>query len=799
MRGNRLNCLTTLGLTFLFVTGTYDGLRSQEVRRDDAQFFETNVRPILVERCFECHGPEAGNGEAGLRIDSRTTLPKGGESGAAVRPGQPNASLLVLAVKHDTSVTGMPPRKKLPQREIDALTEWVRRGAPWPDSKPVRSAVNQKLDQDGNARLDRDFWAFRPVRKPTLPAVNDRKWSRGPIDRFVLSALEEHELQPAPPADARTLIRRASFDLLGLPPSFQDVESFAREYEQSPDAALRRLIDRYLASPHYGPRWGRHWLDVVRYADSNGMDDNMTYADAWRYRDYVIHSFNADKPFDQFAREQLAGDLLPAHHDWETEYEGKAATGFLMIGPKMLAEDDPVKQQMDIVDDQIDTIGRAFLGLTLGCARCHDHKFDPIPMRDYYALAGIFKSTRVMLSYRVDSKWNSRAIGNTQAEERLEAIEQEFNRLDETVVLGNFVGRDDEKKRLTAALNKVRSEYAGTSKLMAAEDDEPVDLAVFLRGNHLTRGETVPRGFVRVLGPGNAKQPGPNESGRRELAGWLTDNQNPLTARVIVNRVWQAHFGHGLVRSPDNFGQLGERPDNQRLLDWLAAELVEHNWSLKWLHRELMTSSTWRMSTQYNESAAAIDPDNRLLWRMNRRRLEAEALRDALLSVSGQLDESLDGPSYVNRTMSILSAKDLKDESIFRSNRRTVYLPVLRSGVNDILQAFDFPDPAVVNGRRSQTTIPSQALFLMNSRIVDVAAERLAVDTGEPSASSDRHISMLYERILGRRPDALELRDWRHFLSDSQADAPTGSTRDSSNFASVARVLFASSEFLFIE
>jgi hypothetical protein len=778
------------------VIGNASSAISNELGPAQRDFFEQEVRPVLVRRCFECHGPDSEEGEAGLRLDSLAGMVQGGQSGPAIEPGKPRQSLLVLAVSHDPSVTAMPPKTKLPRNEVAALTRWVKIGAPWPNAKPAllrkeKSATDREFTDE-----ERDFWAFQPVVKPALPDIVDKSWPTSQLDFFVLSRLESNQLHPAPQADRRTLIRRTTIDLVGLPPTPAEVDAFLTD--DSPNA-YAKLVDRLLASPRYGERWGRHWLDVARYADSNGMDDNMAYVDAWRYRDYVIAAFNKDKPYDQFVREQIAGDLLSPKEvaDWDTPAEGLVATGLLLIGPKMLAEDDPVKQQMDIVDDQIDTIGRAFTGLTLGCARCHDHKFDPIRTADYYALAGIFKSSRAMLSYRVDSKWNSRALGSLDQELRLEELEREINRLDEAVVLGDFVGKENEKKQLTEQLAAAKREYARIPKAMAAEDGSVEDLQVFLRGNHLTRGPLAPRGVPRIFADSQTSF-SKDDSGRLELAEWLTEPNHPLTARVMVNRVWRGHFGEALVRSPDNFGRLGQRPDHPQLLDWLAATFGK-TWSIKELHREIMLSGTYQMSTAQNAQAAVADPDNRLLWRMNRRRMEAEVIRDSLLALSGRLDFSMGGPALPETSpFTILAASALKDAARYDSNRRSVYLPVLRSGLYDVFRAFDFPDPAVVSGKRSKTMVAPQALFMMNGELMHTASGELASSLMDSCDCFSERVRAAYELSYSREPTEMELADWRSFFDlYAQTAGPMANELDA--WQSFCRVLLSSNEFVFVE
>jgi len=589
-RGNSVAPITRLSLGALLL-GLLACILAPPARAADSpageaaiKFFETKVRPILIEHCYKCHGPESDEGEGELRVDSLDALLRGGESGPAIVRGDPGRSLLIRAVRHDGELS-MPPKKKLAQHDIDALTAWVRMGSPWPEShenrKPAPDA-SRVTQWDEQARK---FWAFQVPRPQQPPAVVDSHWPRSPIDHFVLAKLEANGLRPAPPADKRTLLRRATFDLWGIPPSQEENDAFLRD--ESADA-FERVVDRLLASPHYGERWGRHWLDLARYADSNGMDDNLAYTDAWRYRNYVIAAFNADKPYQRFVEEQLAGDVL-GQSEPDRRDELLVATGFLAIGPKMLAEDDPVKQQMDIVDEQLDTTCRTFMALTMGCARCHDHKFDPFRIADYYSLAGIFKSTQTMISFRVDSKWNSTALGGIKPALRLEDLEQIIDRHDNSLVNGNPKRMSaDERAAHSKLLEDAKREYAAIPKAMSVAEGSVGDVEIFLRGNHLTRGPLAPRRFPTILAGTNQRPLDPTHSGRLELARWITSPQNPLTARVIVNRVWRWHFGQGLVRSVDNFGKLGQLPSHPELLDWLATRLVADGWSLKRLHKRIL-------------------------------------------------------------------------------------------------------------------------------------------------------------------------------------------------------------------
>ncbi len=764
------------------------------------QYFESKVRPLLIKHCFECHGPDSGPGEANLRVDSLESLLRGGKSGPALIRNEPANSLMILAVRHDGAVA-MPPKKKLTPAEIDVLASWVKIGTPWPGAAnvaPPASSPDIAVPWSDEAR---QFWAFQTPRSPQRPAVRDARWPRLPIDDFILARLEAADLHPAPPADKRTLLRRVTLDLLGLPPTPAELEAF--ENDDSAEA-FERVVVRLLDSPHYGERWGRNWLDVVRYADSNGMDDNLAYSDAWRYRDYVIAAFNADKPYDRFVQEQLAGDLL-AEQEPVRRDELVVATGFLAIGPKMLAEDDPVKQQLDIVDEQLDTTCRVFLALTMGCVRCHDHKFDPLSVGDYYALAGIFKSTRTMVSYRVDSKWNSTALGGIEPGLRLKDLEQMIDRHDNALVNGNPSKMSaDERSGHAHLLEKALADYAVVPKAMSVTEGDVGDLEIRLRGNHLTRGAVAPRRFPTILAGTHQPALKNDNSGRLDLARWLTRADHPLTPRVIVNRVWRWHFGQGLVSSVDNFGRLGQAPSHPELLDWLATRFVADGWSFKKLHQQILLSQTWQMSTAWNEQAAQVDPQNRLLWRMPRHRMEAEVLRDSLLFVSGQLDPTMGGTQLSTTPFQNLSIGGLaRKPELYQSPRRSVYLPVLRGAVSEFFQAFDFPDPAILNGDRATTIVASQALFMMNSSLVRQSAERLADMLLCDTFSSD-HERMRYacRRLFGRPAEPEDLAAWEEFLSQYQsAPSLAGESPESRRrwgWLGLCRALLSSNEFIYV-
>jgi hypothetical protein len=768
-------------------------------------FFEKNIRPVLVKECYSCHAATAEKIRGGLTLDTRDGIRKGGDSGPAVVPGNPKSSLLVQAIKHTNDERKMPPKAKLDDAVIADFEKWVAMGAPDPRDGATRITKNE-IDIDKG----RQFWAFRPVRTAAPPAVKDAAWPRGDIDRFLLAALEAQGLKPVADAEARTLIRRAYFDLIGLPPAPEEVETFVRESAMQPQAVWEAVVDRLLASPRFGERWGRHWLDVARFAESSGRANNFAYPHAWRYRDYVIAAFNADKPFDRFIREQLAGDLLTAADDAQ-KTELTIATGFLALGPKTHNERMPRQFLMDLVDEQIDATFQAFQGLTVACARCHDHKFDPIPQKDYYALAGIFRSTETCYGTIriVQSNHPSPLIplpsdgGATVALEpltpaRRTTIEQQIKNLRDQ--LSNLSGSNAQIQGLflrtqIAVQESQLAQYTadGTPQLFAMgvrERPFAIDSPVFVRGELDQPSDVVRRGFPQVLTP---RQPflGPRRSGRRELADWIVSRDNPLTARVMANRVWLHLIGRGLVTTPDNFGASGQTPSHPELLDHLAASFVENGWSVKKLIRTIVLSRAYRLSSQFDQTNYEADPDNVLVWRMPKRRLEAEALRDAILAASGRLDLSPPKGSLVAR-IGEGNAQRLRqggDPAMFDTHR-TVYLPIVRDQVPEALTLFDFPDPSLIIGERATTTIPAQSLYLMNNPFVIRQADALAVRLMAVGGNDVAKVTQAYQLCYARTPSPTELSNARQFLLDYSWTRPPRAT-----WAALCQALFASAEF----
>ncbi len=786
-------------------------------------FYESKIRPLLIEQCYSCHSAKALSKKklkANLLVDSLSAMLTGGDLGPALVPGKPDESLLIKAVRYTDSDLKMPPKTKLSEAQISLLEQWVKMGAPAPKESGAGTAIPQAtIDLEQGRR----HWSIQSLLDVTPPAVSDEAWVKSPVDRFILAKLQVTKLSGATMADKATLIRRATFDLTGLPPTAQEIEAFIKD--ESPDA-FAKVVDRLLASERYGERWGRHWLDVVRYADSNGLDENVAHGNAWRYRDYVIAAFNEDKPFDQFVMEQIAGDLMEkkepaiAGSGSISEVAAKpraalTATGFLALGPKVLAEVDKMKMEMDIIDEQLDTLGRAFLGQTFGCARCHDHKFDPISAADYYAMAGIFKSTTTMEDFTTIAKWwenpiptEAELVAKTAHDEKVAAMKRQVAaaiesanaalllRLGEAAKLPEKPETHyDEAEK--AAIKKLRDELAALEKeapeishAMGVTEGKPTDLAIHLRGSHMTLGTVVPRRFPLVFGE-SRKAINPKQSGRLELARWIASKDHPLTARVMVNRVWRWHFGAGLVRTPDNFGKLGEPPTHPQLLDWLAMRFIEDGWSVKQLHRRIMLSSTYQMSSDHREDAVRIDPENRLYSRAPVRRLEAEAIRDAMLFVSGRLDMNMGGPAITHvKNREFLFDHTSKDGTKYDSLRRSVYLPVIRNHLYDFFELFDFPDSAVSQGDRPTTTVATQALLAMNSPLVWESAAKLAV---ELEAGGDRGLAAVYGKVLGRAPVQREVARFEAFMAGlSDGDARRAA------MTMFCQALLASNEFLYV-
>lgn len=903
----RLNLLLAFSLSLL------DGLI---LAMEPMAFFEKEVRPLLINRCYECHSAEKKI-KGGLALDTRHAILKGGDSGPGLVAGDPDKSKIIEAVRYQNHDLQMPPKSKLPDAEIKVLEKWVALGAPDPRTGAIASIDTKSKLEEG-----RKHWAFQPLASVEPPTG----LARHPVDAFLIQALQNKGLSPAPPADKRTLIRRATFDLIGLPPTPEEVQAFLDDASPS---AFNRVLERLLASPHYGERWGRHWLDVARYADSNGLDENVTLGHAWRYRDYVVKAFNNDKPYNDFLIEQIAGDLLPRSEDALT------GTGFLSLGAKVLAEPDLQKLEMDIIDEQIDTLGKAFLGMTLGCVRCHDHKFDPVLQDDYYALAAIFRSTRSLSEERMGAIkfWYEHSLATPDQlsakkthEERVKtkraelaafttkarnAIKAELQskaaeylavaamlRMDADYSAVESLAREHRLRprylltcrqyltrqaehpffatwhRLQNNAEGVRQHYAplfaealkaqkGDAydaltdiagflaipdkeadaldaealakieamnrdlKILDSETPEPPaimgvadgtitrTLPVHIRGSYLTLGKPVERGFPEVMRTSLTKPVLPaKESGRLELARWMASTEHPLTSRVMVNRLWRWHFGKGIVSTTDNFGLLGDKPSHPALLDWLARTFMENGWSIKAMHRLLMSSQAYQQDSRergagsrgYETEAAQsahssmrpapspllIDPENRLLWRANIQRLEAEQIRDAMLAVSGWLNPAIGGKTLPLRNREFVFNHTSKDGTTYESARRALYLPIIRNNLYDMLEQFDYPDPTMPTGSRNSTVVAPQALIMLNSPVVWHSAEKLAERLLEAATDEDR-VQRVFALLFSRAPTSEEQKRILSLLTVPQfaANKPVA-------WARVCQMLLSANEFIYL-
>jgi cytochrome c553 len=719
----------------------------------DQQFFENKIRPVLVESCYKCHSRDADKVKGGLMLDTREALLHGGSSGDAIVPGNPDKSLLIQAIRYTDEDLQMPPKgNKLSDQQIADLTEWVRRGAPDP------RALVAKGSSAAYAGVGKDHWSFLPMKKPAVPTVANAAWCQTPVDNFILQKLEGAQLAPNPAADRRTLIRRVSFDLIGLPPTEADVNAFVAD--PSPNA-YAKVVDRLLASPQYGERWGRYWLDVARYADTKGdppKRDDPRYPHAWTYRDWVINAFNTDKPFNQFIIDQLAADRVLEDTVKKNKVDPKkadqsnlAALGFLTLGNQF---DGNVH---DVINDRIDVTTKAFLGLTVSCARCHDHKFDPIPTKDYYSLYGIFANTFEPKSMKDEPTIKGYPLTpELQAYlNRLGELDDEKSKLEaDYIEFKRSRTRDRDKlKELQKRETQIQREAGDLESSPAAPARANVlvdlkttkDYPVLIRGEAQNKGDIVPRHFLTILA-GSKPPTYKNGSGRLDLAKDIASPTNPLTARVFVNRIWQEHFGAGFVATPDDLGNMSSPPTHPELLDYLASRFVESGWSVKALHRLIVLSAVYQESGAPNANAAYADtdPDNKLLWRYNLRRLDFEEVHDSLLAIAGTLDLTMGGKSIP------IGSSDF-------ATRRAVYTYIDRRNPAEILTQFDFPNPSVPTGRRYETIVPQQSLFMMNSPLVIETARKLTHRPDFTQLSSDEErVASLYLAIFQRPPSGEE-------------------------------------------
>lgn len=922
-----------LRTTVLLLATSFSAARAQTPAA--LELFEKNARPVFVQKCQMCHNAKMRSG--GFDLSSPEGIKEASSMGIFGKPADPAASPILRALSYENQIK-MPPQGKLPAETISSIKDWVAAGAPSPAATPsagnslagtgVRPVALRGVITDA----DKNFWSFKPLSDAAPPVPAQKDWAINAIDQFILANLEKKGLQPAPPADKTTLLRRATFDLTGLPPTEQELSAFLAD--NSPKA-YENVVDRLLASPRYGERWGRHWLDVMRYADSTGSDEDHRYPHAWRYRDYVVQAFNDDMPYNQFVREQLAGDILAADPNSGVGYRGIIATGFLALGKKALAQKDLPLKRYDVVDDQIDVTARAFMGLTVTCARCHDHKFDPIATKDYYQMAAIFASTlsyekgetgppvqtplvpasefeafskqwtaynelqekvskiidfdedarknrdigekqiaeNMLAAYRIyaqgaapdpklarwvaylkDSKrpelarWhaatdaNRKAIAAQYQEEFHQSAYQYEQDLDwwknaeqSYPKAGKIPGPRPQMKpdkdafaiavwQNNGPLHRSRAEQLATLKpdqaqqvsallaelsaqeknlptkevpmACAVKEGETMNQKVFLRGDYHSLGDPVERTVPAIL---RLSAPAPEvktRSGRLELADWIVDPRNPLPPRVIVNRIWQGHFGDGLVRTPDNYGRLGDRPSNPELLDYLARTFMENGWSIKKMTRLIMLSRTYQMSAAFDEEKKAKDPENRLLSHFPRQRLSIEEIRDAYLAMGGDLDLTMGGtldPGVGSDGETSATRISMNPE---KTNRRSIYLPLRRSNLPTLYTLFDFGDATSPEGHRGTTTVATQALFVMNSPMVIREAHNLATTVMKQQKQDQRRVEEIYLRVLDRRPDAGEIDRGLTYLA--RLRQKWSSIDEAQAWTSLTHALMASNEFIFV-
>ncbi len=737
--------------------------------QDGTVFFESKIRPLLIEHCYKCHSEQEGEQKGGLLLDRESGWLEGGEMGKAVVPGNLQGSLLVHAIRREDEDTAMPPKEALPDSAIALLEEWIQMGAPGPKDDMGETEFSQLGDQTAIFEKAATHWAFQPVTTPTPPKASDPAWNENPVDQFVFAKLQENGLTPSAPAPAKILQRRLAYDLTGLPPAPQSTI-------QNPQSE----IDTLVASPAFGEHFARLWLDVARYADtaSSYRADTKTphyYPYAFTYRDYVIDAFNADKPYDQFIREQLAADLMGLHN----RAPELAALGFISISPLLASND-------DFADDVIDTTTRGFLGLSVSCARCHDHKFEPVPTADYYALHGVFRSINR------PRPWDRTAMPALDLydvpAEILEDYQQKQKaitaKINEAKGNGSKLKANNRSKAQMieeTELAELLTYHPGATgrAMIVLEDKKPSDSYIFLRGESSQRGELVPRRFLKVLDPEQAPFPADN-SGRLALAKKIASRDNPLTARVFVNRIWGALIGSHLVDTPSDFGLQGSLPTHPELLDWLAADFMNHDWSLKHLVRTIVTSRTYQQSSQSRPELTEVDPANTLLGRAHIKRLSIEEIRDSVLALSGQLETGLHS-----------HAEDLWSEDY--SRRRAVYGFINRFNMDPTLRAFDFPAPTATAEKRTENIVPQQALFTMNSPfIIDQSTalvEDLQLTDGMTEAA---RIDSIYDRIYQHPPSAIENERLIKFIDLMRQ-------RDADPWPLLAQSLLMSNEFLFVD
>jgi hypothetical protein len=817
---------------------------------DQLDFFETKIRPVLIEHCYRCHATSEQSVRGGLSVENREALLAGGESGPAIVPGDLDSSSLWHAINYRDN--RMPPKGKLAPNIIADFKTWIEMGAP--DPRVNQGVIVHSKVTPEDIQAGKSFWAFTQPQRTEAKLDQFQDWGESSIDRLVAAKWEDQGIEPTDDCDANTLVRRLTMDLVGLPPTPEQRDGFLEDWQSSPQGAIVRLADELLESRQYAERWARHWLDAARYAESSGKESDMSFPNAWRYRDYVIQSFENDKPYDRFLLEQIAGDLLPVADDSQWN-ENLIATGFLAIGPKSLTEQNPRQFQADLVDEQIDTTTRVVLGLSVGCARCHDHKFDPIPQSDYYALAGIFQSTETFYG-------GTRTIRNRQPSDsirlpiqdpeaskpvmtpqEIEDLKKELQERQQELAEARRAQRtggttpglnanilDQIVGQLRTKINSVDATGRPISVCMGVQDRQSVRNArVLVRGEIDQPAQEIPRGFVQVLGNLPDKLPA-SGSGRLEFAKWLVSKENPLTARVMVNRIWQHLMGQGIVREPDNFGLSGPMPTHRELLDYLALEMMDQNWSVKSIIRSIVTSRVYRLKTDQDPSRFEADPENLWIARGNVKRLSAEAIRDAMLSVSGSIElkpprasilaamgSALMGPNGPQNAPLLIAPGSGNDDRLANLRRllggnlrnptvnlievpnyhRSVYLPITRNNLPRALDAFDFADPNMVTGTREVSNTAEQALYMLNNPFVlelsDAFARRLIQTSTDPQARVDRAFQIAYGRPASREEIQASVKFVRK-AKDSQSQVPS----DEATFkawSQFCQAIFGSAEF----
>ena len=749
--------------------GASIAVTANEPTPEQVEFFENKIRPVLAQHCYKCHSTQSKKLKSELYLDNRERALQGGESGPSIIPGKADSSLLYRAVLYKEESLEMPPTRKLPDAVIADFKQWIDMGAPWPKSNEPQVAEKQGIDFE---KYRKEHWSLKPIQNPAPPEVGNGTWPRNPIDQFVLARLEDAGMKPSPEADRRALIRRAYFDLVGLPPTPEEVAAFV-----AGDTSWDQVIEELLAKPQYGERWARHWMDVARYSDGlGGFLDNRGLPNAWQYRDFVVNAFNDDVPFDQFVRWQIAGELTP-----NAPLSARAGTGFFAVGPTYNGDGGDAEAtaaaRAETLSDRVDTFSRAFLGLTVACARCHDHKFDPVSIKDYYAIAGVFNNTSIadkpLVTDEVVTAYN-------EHQNKIKNFDNQIKQLNDKVKNEKREITDEEKKQRydwTRERDSLRKsappKYATAHGL---RENGSNNMHVAIRGDLRKKGEEVPRRFLEVISRDKSFS---KESGLLQLAESVVARDNPLTSRVLVNRIWQWHFGRAIVRTPSNFGVIGEKPTHPLLLDWLATNFMDNGWSIKDLHRLIMKSGTYRMSSRHIAANFDRDGDNRLIWRMNPRRVEVESWRDSLLAATGELDLKLGGAPT---------------NEILNSPRRSVYATISRNGdrisSDPFFRLFDFPAPRSTSAKRTTSTVPQQYLFIMNSPFFQKLAGALAKRLAREGETNEARIDRAYQLLFNRPPSTGERDTGLAFLSQANTEA---------GWNQYSQALLGSEEFRYIE